>query len=243
MDNNTPLIVIAIIVAIAIGLTATLQTRKIQKNERKQRRLNEIIEWAKDVINCSSELNIPLVRGVDRTTMLIYGRSNLYFKYRSVNARSSYVGKIAAIFGMDLSFAVASVTSKLGEFIKILEANINSLEKSGTENEEAAKDCELKLYDLTRALIEKVAEVKAKEEGCKLEEAKEMSEIDVGKELVEIKELLKKNEKIAKTRWIYNLGFAGIIASLALYNINIWGAAIVFVLGYLLMVLSPRLRK
>jgi len=159
---------VAILIALSIGVANMLQTKSIQKMERKQRLLNEIIDWAKDVINCSSELNIPLVRGVDRTTMLIYGRSNLYFKHRSVNARSSYVEKIAAIFGMDLPFTVASVTSKLGEFIKILEANINSLEKSGTEDEEAAKDCELKLYNLTRALIEKVTEIKTTEEGSKI---------------------------------------------------------------------------
>ena len=168
MDIGDWITLCAILVALIIGIASILHTRSLQKKERKQRLLNEIMEWGKDVINCSSELNIPLVTGIDRTTMLIYGRSNLYFKYKSVNARSSYIGEIAAIFGIDLLSAVTSVISKLAEFIRILEASIESLKKNGTEDKNTAEDCELKLYDLTRALIEKVAEVKVKEEAAKI---------------------------------------------------------------------------
>ena len=233
----------AIAVALGIGVTAILQIKRIQKKERRQRLLNEIIEWSKDVINCTSELNIPLVRGVDRTTMLIYGRSNLYFKYRSVNARSSYVREIAAIFGVNLSSAVISVTSKIGEFIEILQASIDSLQKNGTENEEGAKSCELKLYDLTRVLIEKIVEVKVQEEGSKFQEVTHMDEIDVGKQLVEIKDLLKKAERKSSIQWTYTIGFAGLIASLALIEFNTGSAIVVGVLGLGLMILSPYLKK
>ena len=81
----------------------------------------------------------------------------------SVNARSSYIEKIAVIFGAELLSAVTSVISKLEEYIKIPEDNIESLEKDDTYDLKAAENCELKLYDLARALIEEVAEIKAKD--------------------------------------------------------------------------------
>ena len=211
------------------------QTRNIQKTEKRERLLNEIIEWATDVVNCSSRLGLPLVKGIDRTTMLVYGRSNLYFQYRSVNARRLYIEKIANTFGEELESAIKPVTSKLIDFIKILEANIESLQKNGTEDEKAAIDCELKLYDLTRDLIEKVAEVKVKEEGIEAKEGKKMPEIDVGQELVQIKKLLLKMDRRGQFQWEYNIGFAGIIASVGIVNLDPWAALIVFALGFGLM--------
>ena len=153
----------AVVVALSIGVASILHTRSLQIKERRERRLNEIIEWANDLVNCSSKLNIPLATGIDRTTMLIYGHSNIYFEYMSVNARSSYIEKMAVIFGAELLSAVTSVISKLEEYIKILEDNIESLEKDDTYDLKAAENCELKLYDLARALIEEVAEIKTKD--------------------------------------------------------------------------------
>lgn len=226
----------AVVVALGLGLASLLQTQKLQKKERRQRLLNEIIDWANDVINCSSELNIPLVRGIDRTTMRVYGTSSLYFKYRSVNARSSYVLEVANIVGMDLSHAVKSVTDKISEFIKILEANIATLQKDGTEDTKAAENCELKLYNLVRSLIGKVAEVKVKEEGIEPKEERQMAEIDTGKELLEIKQLLARIDKRGRFQWEYNIGFAGIIASVGILTFSAWAALIVLILGLFLMI-------
>jgi len=51
----------AVIVALGLGLYSLIQTHKLQKRERRERLLNEIIEWAKDIHKSSLEIDIPFI--------------------------------------------------------------------------------------------------------------------------------------------------------------------------------------
>ena len=48
----------AVIVALGIGVASILHTQSLQKKERRERLLNEIIEWANDVAVCEFTVNI-----------------------------------------------------------------------------------------------------------------------------------------------------------------------------------------
>ena len=70
-----------------------------------------------------------------------------------------------------------------------------------------------------------------------------MAKDEFSTRLKSIEEKLDRMDKRSEKQWIYSLGFGGMIASLALLPYNVWGAAIVFVLGYLLMILPPIIKK
>ena len=66
---------------------------------------------------------------------------------------------------------------------------------------------------------------------------------EIKKELTEIKVLLKSAQRRADVQWVYSIGFAGVIGSLALLAINAatWSILLVFFVGLTFMVISPYL--
>ena len=55
---------LAVIVALYIGVSSIRQTRDIQKRERKERLLNEIIEWAEKVCRIRDERPLPKIEEI-----------------------------------------------------------------------------------------------------------------------------------------------------------------------------------
>jgi hypothetical protein len=51
-------------IALGLGVISYIQTNNIKKRERKERRLNEIIEWARNIIEYD---NREVMEGIDRT--------------------------------------------------------------------------------------------------------------------------------------------------------------------------------
>jgi len=70
-----------------------------------------------------------------------------------------------------------------------------------------------------------------------------MAKDELSTRLKSIEEKLDKMDKSSEKQWIYSLGFGGMIASLAVLPYNVWGGVIVFIFGYLLMVLPPIFKK
>ncbi|RLC65250.1 MAG: hypothetical protein DRI01_01560 [Chloroflexi bacterium] len=66
---------------------------------------------------------------------------------------------------------------------------------------------------------------------------------EIKKELTEIKMLLKTAQRRADLQWVYSIGFAGVIGSLALLVIkaDTWSILLVFFAGLILMIISPYL--
>ena len=123
MNLQSALTLTAIIIALIIGVRSLVQTKNIQKAERKQRLLNEIMDWARDLLMCSSEIVQP-VPGRSRSGSILHVTGVWWLRYRAINAKSKYVEKIASEFGQHLLPEVLSVISKLKELISLLENNI-----------------------------------------------------------------------------------------------------------------------
>ena len=165
MELQSVLTLTAIIVALIIGVSALVQTNIIQKGERKQRLLNEIIDWANDILNYGSEMVVQPTPGITQIARLLQATSALYLRYRAVNARTEYVEKIASKFGQALLPTLIPTISILKDLIKLLEQNITTLmqgHKIDDETHEKTNSCELELYNLTRSLMENIAKVKLK---------------------------------------------------------------------------------
>lgn len=58
-----------------------------------------------------------------------------------------------------------------------------------------------------------------------------------------IEKKLNKIDKRSEKQWIYSLGFGAMVASLAVLPYSAWIAAAIFILGYLLMTLPPKIVK
>jgi Flp pilus assembly protein TadB len=56
--------------------------------------------------------------------------------------------------------------------------------------------------------------------------------------LKSIEEKLDKSERRAQWQWMYGLGIGLMIASLAVLPLNVWGAVVMFIVGYLLMLFA-----
>lgn len=63
-----------------------------------------------------------------------------------------------------------------------------------------------------------------------------MAEDEILIRLKSIEEKLDKSERRSQRQWVYSLGFGGMIASLAVLPLSVWGAVVVFILGYFLMI-------
>lgn len=64
------------------------------------------------------------------------------------------------------------------------------------------------------------------------------------RELAEIKALLQRAQRKSDVQWVYTLGFAGIIGSLALLSVNAasWAVLLVFFAGFGLMIAAPYIK-
>lgn len=66
----------AVLVALGIGTASILQTQNLQKRERRERLLNEIIEWAEDIQNASVTPNFSGSNEIYEVNILMrYGAS------------------------------------------------------------------------------------------------------------------------------------------------------------------------
>jgi len=72
-----------------------------------------------------------------------------------------------------------------------------------------------------------------------------MSEIDesrldeVQRDQKKIMKMLKRSEVRAFNQWKQSFGLAAILASLVIKPLSSWGAIVVFILGFLMVILSP----
>jgi hypothetical protein len=121
----------AVIVALAIGVTSLLQTQRLQKRERKERLLNEIIEWAIDVAKCGLEKDLPDTSRItdvnDGKLHLAYSTNILAKSYQSMRGRNQYISQIVLTFGIDLQEAVSTLNKDVEEHIKLLDVLYNNV--------------------------------------------------------------------------------------------------------------------
>ena len=117
---------VTLLLAIA-AFWAIWQNHLIQKRERKERLLNEIIEWAVDILSCGHETEISsvwtgfIMKPQPQEKMRDILISLLQDKFRILEARGSYIWRIVLQFGADFQQIVLETTLNVSYHLRILQ--------------------------------------------------------------------------------------------------------------------------
>lgn len=108
------------------------QTRAVQKRERKERLLNEIIEWAIDICRCGLKpVPIPTSEMArSKTGVKLYATSilaELLLEYESISGRTEYINRITSSFRGNLQSIVHGLAKVVGVRTKLIEQQIDIL--------------------------------------------------------------------------------------------------------------------
>jgi hypothetical protein len=116
---------------------AIMDNRYGRRVDRKERLLNEIIEWVVDVVRCGFSVEFPTIledvstppnEGTEiqqRVWRSVY--TNLLFKYQTLDAKSEYMQNISLVFGSDLAKHVKKICKKLDNVITFLPEHIKNV--------------------------------------------------------------------------------------------------------------------
>lgn len=167
---------VAIFVALGIGVANVIQTKNIQKTERKQRLLNEIIDWAIDVTKVELLMEIADVTGIKdnrRARLYMYTTvDKLRFSFRQAITRGLYISGIVSILGVDLQLAVEKLIKGLEVHIALINEYMDTTMPSAVSLDET-KSAAGKVEHNKQLLDESAEKV--------LEEAVKIKTKDIGK--------------------------------------------------------------
>ena len=103
---------------------AIWQNRSLQKRERRERLLNEIIEWAIDVARCGLEKDLPdtsRISDMNEAKLHLAYSSNILAKtFQSLRGRNQYTSQIVLTFSSGLKKAAKALINDIEEHIKLL---------------------------------------------------------------------------------------------------------------------------
>ncbi len=125
------IMLIGIIVALIIGVISLHQTRNIQINERRDRLLNEIIDWAVSAAQCDHDVDITMPTGGGKIWAKV-SLSRILFKYNIVYAKSEYIKEISIGFGSNMQGAVTTVTKRLFDCVIVMQNRLDNLDDKDT---------------------------------------------------------------------------------------------------------------
>ncbi len=152
-------LILAVVTAMAID-----SSRTMAKRDRKERLLNEIIEWAKEIREISSasidpskiEFDSPLEQIAIQRDFLYYHR-----KYQEVNNNSAYMEEVASkVFGDKLLSIVRDVSQKLNDTIELL---ANCLTKKESENSKKVEKCKEAIDSCAEKLMVETTKLKTQD--------------------------------------------------------------------------------
>ncbi len=148
------------------------QTRNLQKAEKGERLLNEIIEWASGCMSCAFEINRPRIGEAKSTEQYINRmQMELEDKLKSFKTKTGYIKSIAApsLFGQNLSTVVNISIECLDLTINLIEKDKNS-PKEEEEKEQAKEELDkfMKregggLYKCMNKVLEEAAKIKTRD--------------------------------------------------------------------------------
>lgn len=235
----------AIIVALGLGLSSLIQTHRLQKRERKERLLDNIIEWAVDMLECEPEVSSePLRAGVtDQSVVVAFMHLDLLLKYRKVDARSAYVRQIALNFEKDLQSAVNNAADKLNAIIELLREHLRTVtEEEIREHRESLELSALAVIKETTKI--KTGDIGKEEEDMPKEDeatgSNELTLKDIKAHLIRIEGHITRSEKKAKARAGSSFGLTGMAAGMALVTTGVQTTSglVLFVVSLILTLYS-----
>ena len=167
----------AVIVALGIGVASILHTRSLQQKERRERELNEILEWAIGISTCvfSVPYTMPLEdikarqdenvleRIVRRHNLTTY--TNLRLKYQTLAKKYIYFEHISHKYSEELSNSVKELSRQLNIIITNIQQCIKDVNRNKSENLESLKIDESELHKRADAVIEEATKIKTRDIG------------------------------------------------------------------------------
>ena len=106
---------VAVITALTFGISALVQTNHIQKRQYRHLLINEIIDWATEIVKSIRTENIPIVGSTDLETARKRVLTNKFFHLWGLDSKTEYMKHIATFF--------PKVSDKLTE----VQLNLNAL--------------------------------------------------------------------------------------------------------------------
>jgi len=113
----------AVLVALGIGVASIWHTRSMQKKERRERLLNEIIEWAADAGKPKYALNVASLSSstVSEKDQQLFYRVGQASYIDALIVRSEYISKIASTFTQNLGTAVENLKNDLENHSQLIQ--------------------------------------------------------------------------------------------------------------------------
>lgn len=182
MNSIAWITLFAVIVALGIGIASIIHTEIIQKRERKHRLLNEITEWAIKAVSWRSENRAVLKEmatieegEVRQSLRLMHAHiAEVRDFFAAITGLNTYISKLSLKFQQGLPEVIQKLISDLEASTDFLEAwrgrlfaDICSRKVDIDTSKDAAEADKLaeQFEKSAGAVLEKVADIKAKEIG------------------------------------------------------------------------------
>ena len=108
---------VAVIIALTLGVLALIQTNHIQKRHYKHLLINEIIDWETEIVKSIRTENMPIVGSTDLATARKRVFGNKFFQLWGLDAKTEYMQHIATFF------------PKVSDKVTEVQLNLNTLSK------------------------------------------------------------------------------------------------------------------
>lgn len=141
---------------------AIMDNRYGRKVDRKERLLNEIVEWAEDILVCGRvpdmlyEIRMKDAKRIDDLRGII--AEDASYRFNPIKVRSQYIGKIVLRFEEDLQNAVKSTTKELNRQSELLKQV-----RDGEINPKIVGEQRKGLDQSANKVIEEAAKIKTKD--------------------------------------------------------------------------------
>ena len=187
MEVGDWITLVAVLVALGIGIASILHTQSLQKKERRERLLNEIIEWATDIAKCEFSINIQepspifsrlcentsgeyqfrdkqkLLEGImlDHKRFWLNHYMNLHRNYQSLGTKGEYIlGLSDTEYFQNIINNVRIVKAQADEYEGRLWEYIKDIDNES--NKEKLRNKATELHTSAIELITVAAKIKAK---------------------------------------------------------------------------------
>ena len=146
----------AVIVALGLGVSSLVQTHRMQKRERRERRLNEIIEWANEITHANFGGEIIVTPGLSERIERRRDSVNRLLYCQELKLKGEeLIQQFALSVNSELSNAVSEVILSLNVVVDILNRGVPYNESAEAKELLEANDTVLEKN--IRSLIKKVS--------------------------------------------------------------------------------------
>ena len=165
------------VVALGLGVSSFIQTKNLQKKERKERLLKEIIEWAIDVSKWRpKEMHKDMVgikNNLKQQEIIHAYISRIMDSFVEMRGRNQYVSTIAMKIDINLEESVNKLIDELEAYINLLDEWLTTISGAVARNAIAddveyfqkAEEHEYQVERLALKVIEEANKIKTRDIG------------------------------------------------------------------------------